>query len=544
MAKFIRPELRSVFQLTLFLLYSFICPSYGEAARDNHRSDLVTIRLSAPPEGYKMPEVIFLHDLHTDALDKNSCQKCHQKKETDFIFKYNRNEDLSYENGKELYHTGCIGCHEALSHEGMKAGPQTGQCRRCHKKEPHVINISSPFGMDQSLHFRHMNAQSIKATDDYAREVDGNCSACHHEYDAELKKTVYVKGKEGTCRYCHKEDKTGEVRQFKAVAHEDCINCHLRLYSTNINAGPFDCRRCHDATQQMEISKIKDIPRMKRNQPDVSLMSAWLKDTLRSEKTSRQFIRPIVFNHLSHEKNVELCRSCHHESLESCSSCHSRTGDKKGNFITLDHAMHSSTSSLSCIGCHRIKTQTKECAGCHTQLNQSQASDHICTDCHSIPKQSLEPLPLTKDAAASIAETYINNRQKPMRMTDDQIPEKVSISIMANQYEAAMMPHRQIVSALYNKTKNSGLTSFFHDEPTSLCKGCHHYSPSDDSFPKCASCHELSIVDSQCGKPGLLGAYHGQCITCHQQMEIDKPLATDCTACHKKREGNTVSFLN
>jgi hypothetical protein len=536
MAKPLRPEHRIVIHAVFIFLLSLICPSYGDTAQNNHRSDIVHIRLPAPSEGYKMPEVNFLHDLHTDALDKNSCQKCHQKKEDDFIFKFNRTEDLDYKKGKELYHSGCIRCHEDLSVKGKKSGPRTGQCRLCHTAVPSYSDVSKPFEMDKSLHYRHVIAETIHPIDGFNRESDGNCSACHHEYDKALKKTIYAKGKEGTCRYCHKQEKTDDARSFQTVAHEACLNCHIRLASADVKAGPSNCAHCHDPAQQTNIAKILDIPRINRNQPDTVLMSIWLKDALNTGKPDPLFVLPVAYNHLAHEKKVERCRTCHHESMESCSSCHTRTGDKKGKFVPLEHAMHSSASALSCIGCHRLETDAKDCAGCHAQINQKGIPDQTCADCHSVPRQSMEPLPFSKDATAGIAENQINKRVKPIRMTDDHIPEKVSISIMADQYEAAIMPHRQIVSALYKKTENSGLASFFHDEPTSLCKGCHHHNPSAESFPKCASCHEFRVSGSQNGKPGLLGAYHGQCINCHQQMGIDKPVATDCTACHKKKE--------
>jgi len=45
----------------------------------------------------------------------------------------------------------------------------------------------------------------------------------------------------------------------------------------------------------------------------------------------------------------------------------------------------------------------------------------------------------------------------------------------------------------------------------------------------------MSLATVQKEKLGLKGAYHGQCMTCHQRMGIEKPLSTDCTACHPKK---------
>ncbi|MDL2272490.1 cytochrome c family protein, partial [Desulfovibrio sp. OttesenSCG-928-I05] len=36
-------------------------------------------------------------------------------------------------------------------------------------------------------------------------------------------------------------------------------------------------------------------------------------------------------------------------------------------------------------------------------------------------------------------------------------------------------------------------------------------------------------------RPSLKVAYHQQCMSCHQRMDITYPADTDCTACHSKR---------
>ena len=37
------------------------------------------------------------------------------------------------------------------------------------------------------------------------------------------------------------------------------------------------------------------------------------------------------------------------------------------------------------------------------------------------------------------------------------------------------------------------------------------------------------------GRPGLKAAYHGQCMTCHKEMKLEKPASTNCVACHEKK---------
>ena len=48
-------------------------------------------------------------------------------------------------------------------------------------------------------------------------------------------------------------------------------------------------------------------------------------------------MKPVLFNHLIHEKAVEKCETCHHTGdPAACSDCHSAEGKEEGKFITLE----------------------------------------------------------------------------------------------------------------------------------------------------------------------------------------------------------------
>jgi hypothetical protein len=526
-------RLRDGILFLLIITITLFCSSYGNTSQNPERFDLIRIRLSSPPEGYQMPEVLFPHDRHTEAVENTSCEPCHLKKENIFVFKLKRLKDDGFEKDKKLYHQACIGCHTDRRDQGLKSGPLTGECRMCHTQNPPYVDASQPFGMDNSLHYRHVLADRIRSVEDEKKE---NCSACHHEYDKALNKTVYTKGKEGTCRYCHKQEKTENVRSFKTVAHEDCLNCHVALNLYNKKAGPTNCAACHAPEKQSKIAKLKKIPRIKRNQPDSVLLSAWLKDAVESGTPSDQFVEPVAFDHRSHEKQVKNCRSCHHESMDACTACHTRSGTEKSKFIRLEQAMHSPDTSRSCLGCHRESMKSGDCAGCHVQMTTGQFDEFQCNPCHTIARESLKPLPQNNASRTDIAATAIKARSaKGATLLDGQIPEKVTIDIMADQYDGVLFPHRKIVRSLIERTRKSRLAQYFHRQTTSVCVGCHHNGPSAGAYPKCAACHGMWPGTVDKGKPGLKGAYHGQCMTCHQRMGIEKPLSTDCTACHPKK---------
>ena len=524
---------KSFFPLFFFVILTIPFAAY--TSQKEFRPDLIFIHLTDAVDNQQMPDVLFLHDQHTQALKDKNCRDCHLKNNKMFVFKFNRLKDAGYDADKRLYHKKCIGCHQEIRDQGIKSGPLTSECRLCHTQTPAYQSSTRPFGLDKSLHYRHVIADAIKSPK--KDDKDENCGQCHHEYDKELNKTIYIKGMEGTCRYCHKTEKTDNSRSFQIVAHEDCLNCHYQLKSINKKAGPTNCAECHDADKQSKIETIKGVPRIKRNQPDAVLLSYWLKEASQSEKPSRQFIQPVAFNHKSHEADTATCYSCHHESMDSCSTCHTRIGTEKSKHIRLETAMHSTKSLIShssCIGCHRSKLQDKNCAGCHLQMNSKRFSDVQCEKCHSINKKLLEPIPADDKKIVKIAESEINLWTAPQSLVPEkEIPENVTIDIIKDQYEGAVFPHRKIVNALLTRTQGSDLAKHFHNGAQTMCTGCHHYSPTSVMPPKCASCHGISPAPEPDGRPGLKGAYHGQCIRCHQEMGIEKPVATDCVSCHK-----------
>jgi DnaJ-class molecular chaperone len=131
----------------------------------------------------------------------------------------------------------------------------------------------------------------------------------------------------------------------------------------------------------------------------------------------------------------------------------------------------------------------------------------------------------TLESREAITETY----------ADEDIPETVTIKTLTKEYEPVKLPHRKIVNTLFNNIKNNNLANYFHHEKGTICQGCHHNSPAAKKPPGCASCHGRPFNEKDPFKPGLMAAYHRQCMECHKAMDIQKPVATDCTACHQKK---------
>jgi len=101
----------------------------------------------------------------------------------------------------------------------------------------------------------------------------------------------------------------------------------------------------------------------------------------------------------------------------------------------------------------------------------------------------------------------------------DKIPEIVTLDQVPGCYGSVRFDHRVHVQM-------SGM----HGE----CRNCHHELPEDakstdkpDVRP-CRECHEPASNATIDGKPGLRGAYHRQCLSCHRDWTHDNA----CGFCH------------
>jgi hypothetical protein len=485
------------------------------------RADLIVIDRLKAFGPLERPPVIFAHDRHTQAAAQRNkdCLACHRVDPAKGVLspQYEHLGALDRQGLMDLYHARCIGCHQELRDRRAEAGPVT--CGGCHAQEAETASTRIPMGLDRSLHDRHVKANENK------------CERCHHEYDPVAKKLFYAKGKEGACLYCH-GPRTEENRVSNRLAsHQACIHCHRDLILQKKPAGPVECGGCHDPQQRAKIQPEAEIPRLERNQPDAALVK--LEGTDPSEPVLQARMARVAFNHRAHESYADYCRTCHHAAMTPCADCHTLRGNTAGKGVKLAQAMHQPDSTISCVGCHGRRQAEPECAGCHGAIPPARSWNNqtSCKVCHSAP----DPAP--EDDAKALAAAQVAARrtiQEPPAW--EEIPETVTIGHLKNQYEAAVMPHRQIVRKLADRIRDSRLAAAFHDTPLTLCQGCHHNSPAGLKPPQCRACHGRTSDASDLSRPGLMAAYHEQCITCHERMGLAKPDTRECIGCHIQRD--------
>jgi hypothetical protein len=197
--------------------------------------------------------------------------------------------------------------------------------------------------------------------------------------------------------------------------------------------------------------------------------------------------------------------------------------------------MHQLGVKQSCLGCHAKLQNNKNCAGCHTFLGKNRKQDNTsCLKCH------MKPLPGAGKTSneADVAEKLLAMRKAITgTINEKEIPEKIIIKDLANKYEPVEFPHLKIVMAIVKNIKDNKLVDYFHPEKETICQGCHHNSPADVKPPRCGSCHAKPFNEKELLRPGIMGAYHIQCIKCHVNMLVDK---VGCTDCHKEKKALTV----
>lgn len=66
------------------------------------------------------------------------------------------------------------------------------------------------------------------------------------------------------------------------------------------------------------------------------------------------------------------------------------------------------------------------------------------------------------------------------------------------------------------------------------CTACHHHTPAGSEHAACRTCHSTASVRDSLGMPGLKGAYHRQCLSCHREWSGQN----GCSACHEPKTGN------
>ncbi|MCG8473608.1 MAG: hypothetical protein MI742_17390, partial [Desulfobacterales bacterium] len=475
--------------------------SFCFAAPSGSKDQVILIDTMRAFRKLERSAVRFPHGRHTQAMRAEGCIACHtfaaQKSPEAsaplFSSSFKKSSASGPDDLKHLYHKECMGCHAKREKANQSSGPQI--CSGCHANGASE-DLLSEAGFDLNRHASH------------AKKAELKCSQCHHLYDEKSQKRRYVKGEEGACIYCHAKDPSeGKGRKMpgstlKNASHAQCLGCHFNRLEKKEASGPILCHQCHVERGAGSIAQVPDSLRLKRGQPDISVMGGE-----RGDSNPK-----VVFNHKAHEQSGLSCKTCHHKAIASCQSCHTLKGDSKGGFINLEKAMHSKTREQSCMACHNRSKKGPQCAGCHEAIPAGAlAESDGCANCHTLALNKGEALPqekrLQKQVSRRLALPGFNLRRKA--------PETVTIDALTKTYAPSFFPHKKMVDALSAAAFENSLARVFHGSEEVLCQGCHHNAPASEKPAPCVRCHPASRSQKSDDRPDLMGAYHLQCMACH-----------------------------
>ncbi len=137
-----------------------------------------------------------------------------------------------------------------------------------------------------------------------------------------------------------------------------------------------------------------------------------------------------------------------------------------------------------------------------------------CQECHTCPEPKANK-PCLKECPRPL-------EVKGEPLSSESSPETVVIDELADLYVPVVFSHKQ------------------HAEMSKIsggCTLCHHYTPTRQSHPPCKECHSLGPAEADLRKPGLKGAFHRQCMSCHREWSHD----TECSLCHVVRAGGDLA---
>lgn len=559
-----------VFMLALFAGTEAVGASKEEGPGANgSRSDVVVIDSLAKLGKLDEKAVVYLHEKHTEALAKRKdyaekgCKTCHEAlPESKWSWAYQpAAKAASKDAGRDAFHNGCVGCHDKMTRDGVKAGPLSADCRGCHNAEAGQKNARAAVVVDNRLHYRH-----AKPYADDARK----CGVCHHAFDDAQNKIVpTVKETEvpGACVYCHKQadlvtpgGKPAKVRKLSTASHEQCVSCHLLEKAKKPDAAaPITCAGCHGdkAKFDIETRNAKAVEgvdagkiRLLRGQPDATLVKAGVSAKAMADAPG---LGQVAFPHKAHEAKVGSCSACHHAALTSCSAdCHTPVGSKKGGMVNLGTAMHKPDSSFSCVGCHQKQTTANAaCVGCHGQMpKHTPVGNASCGACHKKVDPAMLGILDTPGAREAMA---VKMLAEPLQQTSfEGLPEKVTIGQLERRFEPVEFTHAKHIQSLKDGLKDDKLAAFGHSPEYATCVACHHNAPAGKTPGKCSSCHQGTDGDARAERMGLKAALHNQCMGCHSRMGLEGktvskepgakpvPAAVQCAGCHKEKPGVPV----
>jgi hypothetical protein len=376
------------------------------------------------------------------------------------------------------------------------------QCRKCHlpfkKQEQDALCIDC---------HKEVGRDRAARTGFHGHATDKSCRECHAEHKGRAARVVVLdqdrfdhtrtdfllRGRHGNvkCRDCHAEGK-----KYREAAHE-CNGCHKK---DDVHRGKLgtDCTNCHNETLWKEVRFDHDKTRFKLTGKHVQPKCA----ACHRDQKFKDMPRECVGCHRKDDTHKGALGA-------NCGNCHSDRGWKD---VLFDHQktqfpLTGKHVPVKCSACHRdqaFKQTPHECSACHRKDDVHKGTlGSECAKCHN---------------DRSWKETSFDHGRTNFPL------------LGAHAGTRCLACHK---------------SQAFNDKPPTACNSCHQ---KDDVHKgrfggKCESCHAekswkaTKFDHSLDTRYELRDAHRSvKCDACHRgNLYVDKT-ATDCNACHAKKD--------
>jgi hypothetical protein len=151
--------------------------------------------------------------------------------------------------------------------------------------------------------------------------------------------------------------------------------------------------------------------------------------------------------------------------------------------------------------------------GLGSQSSHDQIPELDCGECHTCENP-------TVDAPCLKACPRLFVAQVDKEHSIGEAPDSLLLDVLVNQYGAVRFNHK------------------LHAEMAGMdrgCSQCHHFSP-EGKIPPCSQCHGGEANPENLRQPGLKGAYHRHCLSCHREWSH----STACVVFHLPSEAEPL----
>lgn len=450
---------------------------------------------------------------------KDLCIKCHiDHKGRDFDIVGLKKDDFDH---KQQSGFGLEGRHKEL------------KCEKCHNPE----HIKDPSIKEERKKKTYMGLQSGCLDchkDIHDGKLDKDCLKCHtmlgwkpkegqqftdilkFQHNRDSKFELVGAHKDLKCDKCHRPDpvrpgpKQPDMRIFKPLKHERCLDCHRDEHREQLGA---DCLKCHTTSAWTDEKGGLKFRHNRDSKFDLKGAHLDVKcDKCHKSATGKTY--DMKFKPLKHAE----CLDCHKDEHEGrferdCLRCHDMKTWKDYRLVwvlkdfdhgKLDFKLEGKHQKVECKKCHIVNNKPKfkkiaheTCVDCHKDLHRGQFMDKKCADCHK--KIDWKELSFNHD----------DTRFKLAR-----------------------------------------------DHKEKKCVKCHEGGKYRDTPTKCTKCHSDSedyirgvVAGRQMGRPDPMAGLM-ECEKCHDQKTADQKTQKDqkafirklCVDCHSEHYGKLFDY--